>query len=58
MPQCALAVEEVVRKAGAPEGLCRTLLVEVGQVADVIADPRVAAVTLTGSTEVGAIVAA
>ncbi|MEV7109021.1 NAD-dependent succinate-semialdehyde dehydrogenase [Streptomyces atroolivaceus] len=58
VPQCALAVEEIVRKAGAPEGLCRTLLIEVDQVAGLIADPRVAAVTLTGSTEVGAIVAA
>ncbi|PNV35872.1 NADP-dependent succinic semialdehyde dehydrogenase [Streptomyces sp. DH-12] len=58
VPQCALAVEEVVRKAGAPEGLCHTLLIEVDQVAGIIADPRVAAVTLTGSTEVGAIVAA
>ncbi|MGW6056791.1 NAD-dependent succinate-semialdehyde dehydrogenase [Streptomyces sp. NPDC055189] len=58
VPQCALAVEEVVRKAGAPEGLCRTLLIDVDQVAGIIADPRVAAVTLTGSTEVGAIVAA
>ncbi|MEV7211299.1 MULTISPECIES: NAD-dependent succinate-semialdehyde dehydrogenase [unclassified Streptomyces] len=58
VPQCALAVEEVVRRVGAPEGLCRTLLIEVDQVAGVIADPRVAAVTLTGSTEVGAIVAA
>ncbi|CAL9328017.1 Succinate semialdehyde dehydrogenase [NAD(P)+] Sad [Streptomyces sp. enrichment culture] len=58
VPQCALAVEEVLRKAGAPEGLCRTLLIEVDQVAGIIADHRVAAVTLTGSTEVGAIVAA
>ncbi|MFF8572673.1 NAD-dependent succinate-semialdehyde dehydrogenase [Streptomyces sp. NPDC015408] len=58
VPQCALAVEEIVCKAGAPEGLCRTLLIEVDQVAGIIADPRVAAVTLTGSTEVGAIVAA
>lgn len=58
VPQCALAVEEVVREAGAPEGLCRTLLIDVDQVAGIIADPRVAAVTLTGSTEVGAIVAA
>ncbi|MFI8193460.1 NAD-dependent succinate-semialdehyde dehydrogenase [Streptomyces sp. NPDC085946] len=58
VPQCALAVEDVVRRAGAPEGLCRTLLVEVDRVAGLIADPRVAAVTLTGSTEVGAIVAA
>ena len=58
VPQCALAVEEILRKAGAPEGLCRTLLIEVDQVAKIIADHRVAAVTLTGSTEVGAIVAA
>lgn len=58
VPQRALAVEEVVRRAGAPEGLCHTLLIEVDQVAGIIADPRVAAVTLTGSTEVGAIVAA
>lgn len=58
VPQCALAVEEVVRKASASEGLCRTLLIEVDQVAGIIADPRIAAVTLTGSTEVGAIVAA
>ncbi|SCF58991.1 NAD-dependent succinate-semialdehyde dehydrogenase [Streptomyces sp. Cmuel-A718b] len=57
VPQCALAVEEIVRKAGAPGGLCRTLLIKVDQVAGLIADPRVAAVTLTGSTEVGAIVA-
>ncbi|WP_406693294.1 NAD-dependent succinate-semialdehyde dehydrogenase [Saccharopolyspora sp. ID03-671] len=58
VPQCALAVEEVVREAGAPEGLCRSLLLPVPAVADVIADDRIAAVTLTGSTEVGAIVAA
>ncbi|MEV6638644.1 NAD-dependent succinate-semialdehyde dehydrogenase [Amycolatopsis sp. NPDC051371] len=58
VPQCALAVEEVVREAGLPEGLFRTLLVDVGQIAPLIADDRIAAVTLTGSTEVGAIVAA
>ncbi len=58
VPQCALAVEEVVRDAGLPEGLFRTLLVDVGQIAPLIADDRIAAVTLTGSTEVGAIVAA
>ncbi|MFE1954571.1 NAD-dependent succinate-semialdehyde dehydrogenase [Streptomyces sp. NPDC059524] len=57
VPQCALAVEDVLRKAGAPEGLCSTLLIGVGQVAGLIADPRVAAVTLTGSTQVGAVVA-
>lgn len=57
VPQCALAVEEIVRRAGAPDGLCTTLLVGADRVADLIADDRVAAVTLTGSTEVGRIVA-
>ncbi|MFD4116918.1 NAD-dependent succinate-semialdehyde dehydrogenase [Streptomyces niveus] len=58
VPGCALAVEDVLRRVGAPDGLCRTLLIGVDQVAGVIADPRVAAVTLTGSTQVGAVVAA
>jgi succinate-semialdehyde dehydrogenase/glutarate-semialdehyde dehydrogenase len=62
VPQCALAVEEVVRKAalevGAPAGLCHTLMIAATEVADVIDDGRIAAVTLTGSTEVGRIVAA
>ncbi|MDR7303638.1 NAD-dependent succinate-semialdehyde dehydrogenase [Haloactinomyces albus] len=57
VPQCALAIEEVLQQAGILEGLCRTLLVEVPAVAELIADDRIAAVTLTGSTEAGAIVA-
>ena len=52
VPQCALAIEEVIRKAGAPEGLVRALLVEATAVASLIADNRIAAVTLTGSTQV------
>lgn len=58
VPRCALAIEEVMREAGCPEGLFRTLLIEPSSVAGLIADDRIAAVTLTGSTEVGAIVAA
>lgn len=58
VPECALAIEEVMREAGCPEGLFTTLLIEPSRVADIIADDRIAAVTLTGSTEVGAIVAA
>ncbi len=58
VPQCALAVEEVMREAGCPDGLFRTLLVDSSAVAGLIADDRIAAVTLTGSTEVGMIVAA
>ncbi|MFG6277562.1 NAD-dependent succinate-semialdehyde dehydrogenase [Microbacterium sp. 5K110] len=57
VPQAALAMEEVVRKAGAPDGLCTTLLIDSDRVAGLIADDRVAAVTLTGSTQVGRIVA-
>lgn len=55
---CALLLEEVYRRAGGPDGLFSTLLVESADVASLIADERVAAVTLTGSTEVGTIVAA
>jgi succinate-semialdehyde dehydrogenase/glutarate-semialdehyde dehydrogenase len=57
VPECALACEEILREAGAPQGLVRTLLINAGDVAAIIADERIAAVTLTGSTEVGAIVA-
>ncbi len=53
VPQCALAIEEVFLLAGFPEGCFTTLLVEVGAVAGLIADPRVAAVTLTGSEGAG-----
>ena len=53
VPQCALAIEEVLKQAGLPDGLFRTLLVPGGAVDELIADPHVAAVTLTGSSEVG-----
>ena len=58
VPQCALAIEEVLSEAGAPEGLFRTLLIGATAVEGLIDDPRIAAVTLTGSTEVGSLVAA
>lgn len=57
VPQSALALERLVTEAGFPEGLFANLFVEPATVAGVIADPRIAGVTLTGSTEVGAIVA-
>lgn len=57
VPQCALAIERLVVEAGAPPGLFSSLRVEPKEVAALIADPRVAAVTLTGSTQVGMIVA-
>ena len=58
VPGCALAIEEVFRRAGFPEDLFRTLLVGSPGVAAVIEDPRVVAVTLTGSTPAGKAVAA
>ncbi|MBI4492106.1 MAG: NAD-dependent succinate-semialdehyde dehydrogenase [Chloroflexi bacterium] len=54
VPQCALAIEEVFQGAGFPPGAFRTLLVSAGAVEPIIADPRVRAVTLTGSTGAGA----
>jgi succinate-semialdehyde dehydrogenase/glutarate-semialdehyde dehydrogenase len=58
VPQCALALEELFREAGAPDGVFQTLLIDASAVGGVIADPRVAAVTLTGSERAGADVAA
>ena len=57
VPECALACQEVLERAGAPKGLTATLLIDNSRVRALIDDPRIAAVTLTGSTEVGAIVA-
>ncbi len=58
VPQCALAIEDIVRSAGLPEGVFRTLMIPSSQVAGVIADSRVHAVTLTGSESAGRQVAA
>ena len=57
VPQCALAIEDIFRRAGFPEGCFQTLLIETSGVRAVIEDPRVAAVTLTGSTGAGGAVA-
>jgi succinate-semialdehyde dehydrogenase/glutarate-semialdehyde dehydrogenase len=53
VPRCALQIEEVFRDAGFPPGLFATLLVGSGAVGGIIADPRIAAVTLTGSEHAG-----
>ncbi len=58
VPQCALALERLFRDAGAPDGLFVTLLVPASAVSRIIADDRVAAVTLTGSEAAGREVAA
>ena len=57
VPGSALAIEKVFRQAGFPEHLFRTLLIGSGQVAAIIENPHVRAVTLTGSTPAGRAVA-
>ena len=57
VPQCALAIEDVFREAGVPKGVFQTLLIGPGPVAGIIADRRVAGVTLTGSEAAGELVA-
>jgi succinate-semialdehyde dehydrogenase/glutarate-semialdehyde dehydrogenase len=57
VPQCALAIEDILRRAGFPEGAFQTLLIGSDRVNNVIADRRIAAVTLTGSVGAGSSVA-
>ena len=58
VPQCAQALESVFAEAGFPEGLFTTLLVNAAAVDGLIHDPRIAAVTFTGSTPAGRSIAA
>jgi succinate-semialdehyde dehydrogenase/glutarate-semialdehyde dehydrogenase len=57
VPQCALAIEDLFRRAGFAEGAFQTLLVGVEAVERILADERVAAATLTGSEPAGSSVA-
>jgi len=58
VPRTALLLENLLRRAGAPDGVLQSLLIGTDQVGAIIADPRVAAVTLTGSVAAGRSVAA
>ncbi len=58
VPQCAQVIEEIFLQAGLPQGVFKTLMISAGQVAGVIEDRRVHAVTLTGSEPAGRQVAA
>jgi succinate-semialdehyde dehydrogenase/glutarate-semialdehyde dehydrogenase len=58
VPQTALLLEDIFRRAGLPEGAFSNLFVDSKDVAAIIEDPRVAAVTLTGSERAGMSVAA
>jgi succinate-semialdehyde dehydrogenase/glutarate-semialdehyde dehydrogenase len=53
VPQCALTIEDIFRRAGFPEGAFQTLLIGSADVRRLIDDPRVMAVTLTGSEPAG-----
>jgi succinate-semialdehyde dehydrogenase / glutarate-semialdehyde dehydrogenase len=53
VPQCALKIEDIIRRAGFPEGVFQTLLIGSEAVDAILNDPRVAAATLTGSEQAG-----
>lgn len=57
VPGCALAMEKIFARAGIPLGVFQVLLTGTGPVPQLIADPRVRGVTLTGSTAAGKAVA-
>src|SRR5205085_10247606 len=56
VPQCALAIEQIFCRAGFEEGIFHTLLIEAEQAERLIVDPRIKAVTLTGSEKAGSAV--
>ncbi|MCO7222059.1 aldehyde dehydrogenase family protein [Klenkia sp. PcliD-1-E] len=58
VPQCALALEELFRDAGAPEGVYTNVFLRISDTEQVIAHPAVQGVTLTGSERAGSSVAA
>ncbi|MCI0507569.1 MAG: NAD-dependent succinate-semialdehyde dehydrogenase [Gammaproteobacteria bacterium] len=58
VPQCALAIEDIFKKAGFPENVFRTLMISASQAQSVIENPIIKAVTLTGSELAGRQVAA
>ncbi|MBB5345430.1 NAD-dependent succinate-semialdehyde dehydrogenase [Tunturibacter empetritectus] len=53
VPQSALAIESLVRRAGFPRGTFQSLLLEIHQVETILGDERIAAVTVTGSETAG-----
>ncbi len=58
VPQCALAIEGIFRRAGFPQGAFQSILTSSDRVSRMIEDPRVVAITLTGSVGAGSSVAA
>jgi len=58
VPQCALSIEDIIRRAGFPADVFQTLLIGATAVEGILNDHRVKAVTLTGSEPAGIAVAA
>jgi len=58
VPQCGVAIEEIFKEAGAPDGLYTNLLISGKRATALVADKRIKGVSLTGSEEAGASVAA
>ena len=54
---CALAIEKVLKDAGAPPGLFQTLILPASRIEKLIGEPAIAAISLTGSTAAGSKVA-
>jgi succinate-semialdehyde dehydrogenase/glutarate-semialdehyde dehydrogenase len=57
VPQCALAIESIFREAGFPEGVFQSFLIDSKTTTSLLEDPRIKAVSLTGSEKAGAAVA-
>ncbi len=57
VPECAEAIEKSFRESGFPEGVFQNLLLPVSGVEGIIRDPRVSAITITGSEKAGSAVA-
>jgi len=53
VPQCALKIEDIVRRAGFAEGVFQTLLIGAGPIDGILNDSRIMAATLTGSEQAG-----
>lgn len=57
VPGCALAIEDIIKESGFPKNVFQTLMIKSEAVDKVIENPKISAVTLTGSTSAGKTVA-